>query len=165
MVHALAQLQPWFRASRNFEIHRDKKALGGSLVGFRRAALFDAALVGQEPHERSHGGIVRPADQRRRLPLLRHQAGHDQAVQVMRKRGSGDAEALLQAADRKPAMARSDQRPIDLKPGRTPQRLELGGCTLDLHGEQDRGLCGRPSTVFPEYSKLSPQRDKGWGLR
>ena len=47
-------------------------------------------------------------------------------MQVVRQRRSGDADALLQPADRQAGITGADQRPIDLQTGRVAKRLELG---------------------------------------
>ena len=69
-----------FDPSSNVELAGKKRASFGHLPGDRSACAIRAALVGEIADQRIHGGIVRAADQSRRLPFLRAQAGIDQPL-------------------------------------------------------------------------------------
>ena len=101
--HRLAPSPSVFRNLRNTGQKREAHAAS---LPSPAAHGIGAAFVGQKAEQRVHRRIIRPADQRRRLPLLRHQPGQDQPVQMMRQRRGGDADPLLQPADRQARMRR-----------------------------------------------------------
>src|SRR5690606_21926970 len=109
-------------------------AAGSVLRGLRRVAAVRAAFVGEEPDQRLHGGIVRAADQRGRLPLLGDEARVDKALQVVRQCRSCDAELVLHAADRKAFRAGADEDAVEMEPGRVADGLQPGGCYFEFHG-------------------------------
>ena len=44
-----------------------------------------------------------------------------------------DLEPVLELADRHPGLARTDQRTIDLEPGRVTKRFEVGRGVIEFH--------------------------------
>src|SRR5882724_10185523 len=104
--------------------------------GTRSAALRSgvrAAFRRQKAEKLIHGGIVRPADQHRRAPLLRDEPGQYQPMQMMREGRGGDAELFLQTADGEPRVAGTDEDSIDLQARRVAERFKLRGCVFELH--------------------------------
>ncbi len=117
-------------------IINSKMRSGGSLSLARGTGRVDTAFIYEKADEVVHGRVVGTADQRGRLTFLRHQAGQDQPMQVMRERRGRDPEFLLQAADRQPAVAGPDESPINLKPRRVSERFKLLCCLFDIHGNK-----------------------------
>src|SRR5712692_7634816 len=67
-------------------LHRELEQ--AALCRFSLAVLarggFDATFLRKEANEAAHRRVVRPAYQRRRLPLLRDKPDDDEAMQMMR---------------------------------------------------------------------------------
>ena len=75
------------------------KNKSGGVLRLGSASGIGAALVGQEADQAVHRRIVGPADQGRGLPLLRHQSGQQEPLEVVRERRSRNPEALLDLPD------------------------------------------------------------------
>ena len=138
-----------------FEISAAKReAHAASLPSPDAQAVIHAAFVGEKAQQRVHRRIIRPADERRRLPLLRHQPGQDQPVQMMRQRRGGDPQLLLQPcrpAGRHGPPARGSDRPAGASGCPTPRaawRRVPVSC-----GDASRAWPSR-QMVFPELPKL-----------
>lgn len=92
-----------------------------------------AALVEQGTGDFPHHRIIRPADQDRRPPFLCHQPHLHQLLAVVRQRGRGDADPLLQPANRHARLPGAHQGLEDAKPRRIPEGFEAKGDVVDVH--------------------------------
>jgi hypothetical protein len=58
---------------------------------------------------------------------------------MMRQRGAGDIQPLLQPADRHSALAGAHQQPVDAQARRVAKGFKAGGGIVELHGRRDKG--------------------------
>jgi hypothetical protein len=115
-----------------------KKILGGARSRLAPAFFVRAALVGKEAEEIAHNRIIGPAHEGGGLPLLRHEAGHDEPVEVVRERRCRDREALLDLPDRQAHSSCANQCSVEVEAGRIPERFELLGGLFEFHGNKMR---------------------------
>ena len=94
------------------------------------------ALVGEIADECVHRGKLGAADQRRRLAFLRDQAGIDEALAVMRQRGSRDVQLFLDTPDWEARFARSHEDAINVEACRVAEGFKLSGCFFEFHGNR-----------------------------
>jgi hypothetical protein len=113
-----------------------KKILGGARSRLAPAFFVRAALVGKEAEEIAHNRIIGPAHEGGGLPLLRHETGHDEPVEVVRERRGRDREALLELPDGKARSSRANECPVEVEPGRIPEGFELLGGLFEFHGNK-----------------------------
>jgi hypothetical protein len=100
------------------------------------AFLIGAALISEEAEKILHDGVIGPAHEGGGLPLLCHQTGHDKPVEVVRERGRGNPESLLDLAHGQTCSSCANQCSVEIEPGRIPERFELLGGLFEFHGNK-----------------------------